>query len=222
MRRAKPNPSMETPRAHALGHPGDGRYAPIYSLTILDAGLLALIKGWSVNLGGGFHHASYHDGQGFCVYADITLCVHHLRTFHGDRVKKVMIIDVDAHQANGIEKDFVDDPEVYIVDVYNPDLYPFDYQARKAIALDIQITSDDTDMTYLKKLDDNIPYAIDVFSPNFIIYVAGCDVLMGDPLGGLDFEAETIIKRDAMIFEWAFTRDIPITMLLGGKFLGNL
>lgn len=132
-----------------------------------------------------------------------------------------MIIDVDAHQANGVEKDFVDDPDVFIIDVYNPDLYPFDYQARKAIALDIQITSDDTDKTYLDKLEKNIPLAIDIFDPNFIIYVAGCDVLMGDPLGGLDFEAETIKQRDAMIFDWAFSRDIPITMLLGGKILRN-
>ncbi|KAI3966414.1 hypothetical protein MKW92_037902 [Papaver armeniacum] len=39
--------------------------------------------------------------------------------------KLVMIIDLDAHQGNGHEMDFGNDSRVYILDMYNPDIYPF-------------------------------------------------------------------------------------------------
>jgi hypothetical protein len=40
---------------------------------------LAWQRGWSINLSGGYHHASADRGSGFCVYADITLAIQHLR-----------------------------------------------------------------------------------------------------------------------------------------------
>ena len=45
-----------------------------------------------------------------------------------------MIIDLDAHQGNGYERDLLDDEYVIIVDAYNPTLsYPNDSIAREAI-----------------------------------------------------------------------------------------
>lgn len=146
-----------------------------------------MLKGWAINLSGGYHHASYHDGGGFCVYADITICISHLKRYHGDKVKKVMIIDLDAHQGNGHERDFMQDPDVLIIDAYNPDIYPYDFPARKAITVDIPIYSSDNDERYLSKLNDHIPSTIETFNPDFILYNAGTDCLEGDPLGGLFF-----------------------------------
>ena len=39
------------------------------------AGRLAVQHGWALNLGGGFHHCSADKGEGFCIYADITLLI---------------------------------------------------------------------------------------------------------------------------------------------------
>ena len=36
---------------------------------------LAMERGWAINVGGGFHHCSANEGGGFCVYADIALCI---------------------------------------------------------------------------------------------------------------------------------------------------
>ena len=44
-------------------------------LTILQAGKLAVERGWAINIGGGFHHCSSERGGGFCAYADITLAI---------------------------------------------------------------------------------------------------------------------------------------------------
>jgi len=63
----------------------------------VQAALLALERGWSMNLGGGFHHCCADRGAGFCAYADITLAVRIVREQCPD-VKKVMIIDLDASQ----------------------------------------------------------------------------------------------------------------------------
>lgn len=60
---------------------------------------VAAQKGWAINLSGGYHHASFNKGGGFCIYPDITIAVHYLRTRMGYR--RIMIIDCDAHQGNG-------------------------------------------------------------------------------------------------------------------------
>jgi histone deacetylase 11 len=86
----------------------------------LASACMALEHGWSINLSGGYHHASRGAGGGFCIYPDITFAVDHLRKWHFDRVKKVMIIDLDAHQGNGHERDFLNDADVFILDCYNP------------------------------------------------------------------------------------------------------
>lgn len=62
------------------------------------AGKLALERGWAINIGGGFHHCSANKGGGFCPYADISLLIHFLFNHYPECVKKVMIIDLDAHQ----------------------------------------------------------------------------------------------------------------------------
>lgn len=49
------------------------------------------------------------------------------------KVKKVLIIDLDAHQGNGHERDFMEDENVFILDIYNREIYPFDGYAKRAI-----------------------------------------------------------------------------------------
>lgn len=66
--------------------------------TLLSLIIASRMK-WAINLSGGYHHASFNGGGGFCIYPDISLAVHYLRTRMGYR--RVMIIDCDAHQGNG-------------------------------------------------------------------------------------------------------------------------
>ncbi|TKW37224.1 hypothetical protein SEVIR_1G034800v4 [Setaria viridis] len=88
---------------------------------------LALERGWAINIGGG-HHCSAEEGGGFCAYADISLCIHF--AFVRLNISRVMIIDLDAHQGNGHEKDFGGDGRVYTLDMYNSGIYPFVAESR--------------------------------------------------------------------------------------------
>jgi histone deacetylase 11 len=85
----------------------------------IEGACMALEYGWAINLSGGYHHATKSSGGGFCIYPDITLSIHHLRKWHFDRIKKVMIVDLDAHQGNGHERDFINDNTVFIFDCFN-------------------------------------------------------------------------------------------------------
>lgn len=57
-------------------------------------------RGWSINIGGGFHHCSKDEGGGFCPYADITLLIQYILETYSERAKKVMVVDLDAHQVS--------------------------------------------------------------------------------------------------------------------------
>lgn len=176
----------------------------------------ALAHGWAINLGGGFHHASHDRGEGFCFFSDIAMIVHALRK-HG-HAQKFMIVDLDAHQGNGHTRDFMDDADVHILDAYNPEIYPQDEYAEKGITQAITLPTGTGDVTFLKQVEAGLDKAFTEFQPDMVIYVAGSDILAGDPLGRLDISANAVIQRDEMVFERALSRDIPVVMLFGGGY----
>lgn len=60
-----------------------------------------------------------------------------------------MIIDLDAHQGNGHERDALNDPDIYIIDAYNHGIYPNDVEAKDAIADDLSIKFSTSDEQFL-------------------------------------------------------------------------
>ncbi|CAN8252320.1 unnamed protein product [Cochlearia groenlandica] len=184
--------------------------------TILAA-KLAKERGWAINIGGGFHHCTAERGGGFCAFADISLCIHF--AFLRLSISRVMIIDLDAHQGNGHETDLGDDSRVYILDMYNPEIYPFDYRARKFIDQKVEVASGTTTDEYLRKLEEALEVASRRFQPELVIYNAGTDILDGDPLGRLKISPDGITSRDEKVFRFARERDIPVVMLTSGGYM---
>ncbi len=176
----------------------------------------ALEHGWAINLGGGFHHASANSGGGFCALADISLIIKFLRK--ENKIKKAMIVDLDAHQGNGYEHDFINDEDAYIVDFYNYEVFPNDLEAKKAIDLKVEMPAFSGDTYFLSRLESQLPEALQNFKPDIIIYVAGTDILDGDSLGALSISAEGIIRRDEFVFQQALEKKVPIVMLLAGGY----
>ncbi|EEF45794.1 histone deacetylase, putative [Ricinus communis] len=181
--------------------------------TILAA-KLAKERGWAINVGGGFHHCSSGKGGGFCAYADISLCIHF--AFVRLRISRVMIIDLDAHQGNGHEMDFYDDNRIYILDMYNPGIYPLDYEARNYIDQKVEIASGTRTDEYLRELDEALEVADQKFDPELVVYNAGTDILDGDPLGRLKISPDGITARDEKVFRFAREKNAPLVMLTSG------
>jgi len=183
------------------------------------AGKIALERGFCINLSGGYHHACANQGGGFCVYSDITLSLRHLRNNYPD-IERVMIIDLDAHQGNGHERDklLLRDQNLFILDMYNEDIYPGDVKARAAIDTERRLRSGTGDEEYLGLLAEAMENSFNKFTPQIIYYNAGTDILQYDPLGCLDITPEGVVKRDDMVFEEARKRNIPLVMLLSGGY----
>ncbi|XP_040424354.1 histone deacetylase 11 isoform X3 [Cygnus olor] len=186
-------------------------------LNKLKAGKLAVDRGWAINVGGGFHHCSSDKGGGFCAYADITLAIKFLFE-RVPGVSKATIIDLDAHQGNGHERDFMDDQKVYIMDVYNRYIYPGDGFAKRAIKRKVELEWGTEDTEYLQKVHTHVEGALNELKPDIIVYNAGTDILDGDPLGGLAISPQGIVKRDEVVFKAARSRRIPILMVTSGGY----
>ncbi|KAJ1690167.1 hypothetical protein LUZ63_014322 [Rhynchospora breviuscula] len=181
------------------------------------SGKLAIERGWAINVGGGFHHCSAEQGGGFCTYADITLCIQF--SFVRLNISRVMIIDLDAHQGNGHEKDFANDERVYTLDMYNADIYPLDYEARRYINQKVELVSGTGTQDYMAHLDKALEVAKSNFHPELVVYNAGTDILEGDPLGRLEISPEGVALRDEKVFRFAKERNIPLIMLTSGGYM---
>lgn len=85
-----------------------------------------------------------------------------------------MIVDLDAHQGNGHERDFFNDPLTHIVDLFNPNIYPNDRFAAQAIATPLATPSfSSRDDNYMATLKRGLTGALNSFQPDFIFYNAG-------------------------------------------------
>eukprot|EP00897_Mesotaenium_endlicherianum_P010621 jgi/Mesen1/9588/ME000657S08868 len=158
------------------------------------AGKLALERGWAVNVGGGFHHASGAEGGGFCVYADITLCIHF------------------AFAKLGLSRTPQPRPGFGTESSCRYIQRPGNLSAGERSRFHFY------NSFFFKKLTE-LQVAEEEFVPELIVYVAGTDVLQGDPLGRLQVSAEDIVRRDEAVFAHARRRGIPIVMLTAGGYL---
>ncbi|XP_068598646.1 histone deacetylase 11 isoform X2 [Brachionichthys hirsutus] len=181
------------------------------------AGKLAVDRGWAINIGGGFHHCSSDRGGGFCAYADITLAIKFLFE-RVEGISRATIIDLDAHQGNGHERDFLDDERVFIMDMYNRHIYPGDGHAKRAIKRKVELEWGTEDSEYLRKVEVHSEGALNEYRPDVIVYNAGTDILDGDPLGGLSISPQGIVKRDEIVFRAARRQGVPILMVTSGGY----
>ncbi|KAF6250370.1 hypothetical protein COO60DRAFT_881687 [Scenedesmus sp. NREL 46B-D3] len=188
--------------------------------TVLAAAL-AVTHGWAVNVGGGMHHAHSEDGAGWCPYADITLAVQRIRAASAGSVSRVMVIDLDVHQGNGVERDKLaaGDADMYILDMYNGHTFPLDTPAKAAINAKVELEPGTADEQYLSELHSLLAKAAAEFpQPHLIIYNAGTDILAGDPLGRLSVSPAGVQQRDAAVFAFAEQQGAPVAMLLSGGY----
>jgi histone deacetylase 11 len=183
--------------------------------TILGA-RLALRYGWAINLSGGYHHAKADKGSGFCVFADVPIAIRALWKEHPDL--KVLIVDLDAHQGNGNSTILGNDPRVAIFDMYNGEIFPGDIEAQAGVKYKVPLQSHTGTLAYLDSLKQRLPQAIEEHAPGLIVYNAGTDVFVGDPLGNLSITEQGIIDRDNYVMSTAFAKKTPILMVLSGGY----
>jgi acetoin utilization protein AcuC len=69
-----------------------------------------------ISIGGGLHHAKPDYGEGFCIYNDVAVLVEYLKQKY--KVKRILVVDTDAHAGNGTKEIFYQDPSVLFIDIH--------------------------------------------------------------------------------------------------------
>jgi histone deacetylase 11 len=184
----------------------------------------AIKKGLAFNIGGGFHHARRNCGEAFCLFSDVALAIWTLRS-EGILGAEDLIfyVDLDAHQGNGVSRDFATDAAVKILDIYNSDVYPFrDPEGLTGVDIACSLRSGTADYEYLGALDSGLEALFaEQPSPRLVIYNAGTDVYEGDLLGGLKLSHGGVNLRDLKVLEAVRGRGIPLLVLASGGYSKN-
>jgi len=78
----------------------------------------------AVSIGGGLHHAKPSYGEGFCLYNDVAFSARYLVQKYN--LRRILILDTDAHAGNGTSEYFYDDARVLLIDIHQDPhfLYP--------------------------------------------------------------------------------------------------
>jgi histone deacetylase 11 len=173
----------------------------------------ALEHGIAINLGGGFHHAASGWGGGFCVYADVPLAV---KILHDEgKLGSVLVVDLDAHQGNGTASVFQDWSWAVLLDLYEEDIFPT-WKEPEDYPLPLQAGI--TGVEYLDIVRKFVPDALDRVQPDLVMYNAGSDPFVDDPLAQLRLMRSDLTERDLLVVTMARERGIPVAMVLSGGY----
>lgn len=146
----------------------------------------------AINPLAGFHHASRDKSSGFCFFNDIAVAIEHIREKY--RIKRIAIIDLDVHHANGTQDIYYEDPEVLLISFHQDGrtLYPgtgfIDEIGRgegEGYTINLPFVPDSGNQSYREAFDEIIPDVIKQFNPQMLIYQSGVDTHHKDPLADI-------------------------------------
>ena len=176
------------------------------------ASKLALDSKLACNTAGGSHHATYNFGAGYCVFNDVAVAANYLK--NKGYAKKILILDLDVHQGNGNSEIFKKDKDVLTFSMHCASNYP----AKKSKSdIDIELKDHMEDQEYLNVLNNNLN-KLNQNKYDFVFYVAGVDIHYEDRLGKLKITDEGVNKRDQIVIENFFSKNIPLCGVLGGGY----
>jgi acetoin utilization deacetylase AcuC-like enzyme len=179
------------------------------------ASKLAVKHKLACNTAGGSHHAFSNQGNGYCVFNDVAVATSYLKKKY--KYKKILILDLDVHQGDGTAKIFESDDSVYTVSIHSKKNYPSKKQKSN---IDIELEDGIKDEEYLNVVNQLLQ-KIGGLQFDFVFYVAGVDVHFEDRLGKLNITETGIRKREELVINNFFKRNIPLCGVLGGGYNHN-
>lgn len=175
----------------------------------------ALELGMCANLGAGYHHAFPDEGRGYCVLNDIAIAIRKLRA--EQKLKKVLIVDLDFHQGDGTALIFQNDPDTFTLSVHSEEGWP---ETKQKSDLDVPIYQGEEHL-YVEKAAGGIEKALKSFAPDMVLYVGGSDPYEKDVLPGTAFiklSLEQLKQRDKLVVDTFVDRGIPIASVFAGGY----
>ncbi len=163
------------------------------------------------------HHAEFNKAMGFCIFNNIVIAA--IKAFEVG-LKKIFIVDFDAHHGNGTQHLIEKIPEIFYFSTHQFPCYPGtgSTEENNSHIHNIPISPGSGDETVTPIYTETLPQLVTSFSPKILLVSAGFDFHTLDPLTNLnvsDKGMETIIKS---VFKVAKIKKIPILLTLEGGY----
>lgn len=177
------------------------------------AARLAMEYGLACSTAGGTHHAFPSHGSGFCMLNDLAVTAKDM--IDSQVVDKILIVDLDVHQGDGTAFIFKDNDCIFTFSMHCEKNFPLRKQQND---LDVGLDCGLNDEQYLRVVMDYLPWLMDTFKPDLILYDAGVDPHQDDVLGKLCLTDQGLLDRDVAVIEMALNRGIPCATVIGGGY----
>jgi len=155
------------------------------------------------------HHAMPNMGMGFCIFNNIVIAAKYAQKELG--IKKILILDWDAHHGNGTEDAFYEDDSVLFISLHQDNLEPIGRGKKEDIGrgkgegftINIPLYAGSGDAVYEYAFEQIVAPAVDKFKPELIMVSAGQDGSIFDPLARMMLSAEGYRKMMKLTKELA-------------------
>ena len=137
------------------------------------------------------HHAEKDKAMGFCIYNNVAVGANYLIEKY--KYNKVAIIDFDVHHGNGTQDIFYDNEKVLYISTHQYPYYPGSGSEKETgkfnNILNIPLEAGTTAEEYLNAYE-NVLKKLKEFKPEFLLFSAGFDAHIDDPLAQLKLSSE--------------------------------
>ena len=137
------------------------------------------------------HHAEKNKAMGFCIYNNVAVGANYLIEKY--KYNKVAIIDFDVHHGNGTQDIFYDNEKVLYISTHQYPYYPGSGSEKETgkfnNILNIPLEAGTTAVEYLNAYE-NVLKKLKEFKPEFLLFSAGFDAHINDPLAQLRLSSE--------------------------------
>ena len=165
------------------------------------------------------HHAEKEKAMGFCIFNNVAVGANYLIEKY--KYKKIAIIDFDVHHGNGTQDIFYNDKNVLYISTHQYPYYPGSgsekengkYNNVLNIPLEAGTSGNEYLNAYEKVLDK-----LKEFKPEFLLFSAGFDAHIDDPLAQLRLSSEDFYKITKRTLEVSkpFCNGNIVSILEGG------
>lgn len=174
---------------------------------------------------GGLHHARRDRASGFCPVNDVAIVVEKAKS---RGVKRVAIVDIDVHHADGTQEIYWRDPQVLLISfhAYDPlKFYPGTGSEEElgegkayGTKLNLPLEPGSGDEVFLKAFKALVPEAIKLFKPELIIAQLGVDGHRFDSLGVLNLTTNSYLEVTSTLASLSKELNLPIMSFGGGGY----
>jgi len=173
----------------------------------LLAASLALDDGIAANVGQGFHHAAPRNGGGFCTFNGLAL----VASLHPDI--EVFVLDCDEHGGDGTAEFTKILPNLFNFSICGTGMAAF--EGNRSIVRRVPPRDE-------KQAHDYLNEALALIGerrPGLVIYQAGMDPHIDDPLSRSKMSGEFLAHRDEFVMKTLFGElGIPFFFVLAGGY----